>query len=115
RRRLPRLFSFLVTSTTDFYTLSLHDALPISWSSIYELSEKDYLGNVSSSSENVIAYDSSNCMIHVPNDKLVILKGLHNFIVVQADDTLMICPKDEEQGVKEIVADVKGKFGNKYS
>ncbi|HWK56239.1 MAG TPA: mannose-1-phosphate guanylyltransferase [Parapedobacter sp.] len=84
------------------------------WASIYELSEKDYLGNVSSSSENVIAYDSSNCMIHVPKDKLVILKGLHNFIVVQSDDTLMICPKDEEQGVKEIVADVKGKFGNKY-
>lgn len=84
------------------------------WASIYELSEKDYLGNVSSSSENVIAYDSSNCMIHVPKDKLVILKGLHNFIVVQSDDTLMICPKDEEQDVKEIVADVKGKFGNKY-
>lgn len=84
------------------------------WASIYELSEKDYLGNVSSSSENVIAYDSSNCMIHAPKDKLVILKGLHNFIVVQSDDTLMICPKDEEQGVKEIVADVKGKFGNKY-
>ncbi|MGV3762596.1 mannose-1-phosphate guanylyltransferase, partial [Parapedobacter sp.] len=84
------------------------------WASIYELSEKDYLGNVSSSSDNVIAYDSSNCMIHVPKDKLVILKGLHNFIVVQSDDTLMICPKDEEQDVKEIVADVKGKFGNRY-
>lgn len=84
------------------------------WASIYELSEKDYLGNVSSSSENVIAYDSSNCMIHVPKDKLVILKGLHNFIVVQSDDTLMICPKDEEQAVKGIVSDVKGKFGNKY-
>src|SRR3546814_2604562 len=45
------------------------------WGSIYELSEKDYLGNVSSSSENVIAYDSSNCMIHLPKEKLVILKG----------------------------------------
>ena len=84
------------------------------WSSVYELSEKDYLGNVSSSSENVIVYDSSNCMVHAPAGKLVILKGLHNFIVVQSDDTLMICPKDEEQEVKGIVADVKGKFGNKF-
>ena len=84
------------------------------WMSVYELSEKDYLGNVSSSSENVIAYDSSNCMIHVPTDKLVILKGLHDFIVVQSDDALLICPKDEEQGIKQIVADVKGKFGNTY-
>ncbi|WP_262246683.1 mannose-1-phosphate guanylyltransferase [Parapedobacter soli] len=84
------------------------------WGSVYELSEKDYLGNVSSSSENIIAYDSSNCMIHAPKDKLVVVKGLHNFIVVQSDDALMICPKDKEQAVKEIVADVKAKFGNKY-
>lgn len=85
------------------------------WSSIYELAEKDYLGNVSSSSGNVIVYDSSNCMIHAPKDKLVIVKGLHNFIIVQSEDTLMICPQDEEQGVKQIVADIKEKFGNKYS
>jgi Mannose-1-phosphate guanylyltransferase len=84
------------------------------WASIYELAEKDYLGNVSSSAENVMVYDSSNCMIHAPKDKLVIVKGLHNFIVVQSEDTLMICPKDQEQGVKQVVADVKEKFGNKY-
>lgn len=83
------------------------------WSSVYQLAEKDYLGNVSSS-ENAIVYDSSNCMIHTPKDKLVILKGLHDFIVVESNNTLMICPKDEEQGVKAIVADVKGKFGDKY-
>src|SRR5690606_611586 len=86
---------------------------PGTWASIYELAEKDYLGNVASS-ENVIVYDSSNCMIHAPKDKLVIVKGLHNFIVVQSEDTLMICPKDQEQGVKQVVADVKEKFGNKY-
>ncbi len=84
------------------------------WSSVYELAEKDYLGNVSTSSENVIVYDSSNCMIHSPKDKLVIIKGLHNFIVVQSEDTLMICPKDQEQGVKQVVVDVKERFGNKY-
>ncbi|MFC3197443.1 mannose-1-phosphate guanylyltransferase [Parapedobacter deserti] len=84
------------------------------WASIYELAEKDYLGNVSSSANNVIVYDSSNCMIRAPKDKLVIVKGLHNFIVVQSDDSLVICPKDQEQDVKQIVTDVKEKFGNKY-
>src|SRR5690606_3777873 len=48
------------------------------WSSVYELAEKDYLGNVSASPENVIVYDSSNCLIHTPKDKLVIVNGLHN-------------------------------------
>lgn len=84
------------------------------WSSVYELAAKDYFGNVSASPENVIVYDSSNCMIHTPKDKLVIVNGLHNFIVVQSDDTLLICPQDQEQRVKQIVADVKEKFGNKF-
>lgn len=84
------------------------------WVSIYEISEKDYLGNSSTDPENVVIYDSSNCMIHTPKNKLVILKGLHNFIVVDTEDTLMISPKDQEQEVKRIVSDVKEKFGNKY-
>lgn len=84
------------------------------WSSVYELVEKDYLENAVSTPEQVIIYDSSNCMVHTPSDKLVILKGLHNFIVVESNNTLMICPKNEEQGVKAIVADVKAKFGEKF-
>jgi len=84
------------------------------WASIYDLAEKDYVGNAVIPSEKVIMYDSSNCMVNVPGEKLVILKGLHDFIVVESNNTLMICPRDEEQNVKQIVADVKSKFGTKY-
>ncbi|SEP22129.1 mannose-1-phosphate guanylyltransferase [Mucilaginibacter sp. OK283] len=84
------------------------------WASIYDLAEKDYVGNAVIPSEKVIMYDSSNCMVNVPGEKLVILKGLHDFIVVESNNTLMICPRDEEQNVKQIVADVKSKFGAKY-
>ncbi|WP_439698993.1 mannose-1-phosphate guanylyltransferase [Mucilaginibacter sp. AW1-7] len=84
------------------------------WASIYDLAEKDYVGNAVIPSEKVIMYDSSNCMVNVPGEKLVILKGLHDFIVVESNNTLMICPRDEEQNVKQIVSDVKSKFGAKY-
>jgi mannose-1-phosphate guanylyltransferase len=84
------------------------------WASIYDLAEKDYVGNAVIPSEKVIMYDSSNCMVNVPGEKLVILKGLHDFIVVESNNTLMICPRDEEQNVKQVVADVKSKFGTKY-
>jgi mannose-1-phosphate guanylyltransferase len=84
------------------------------WASIYDLAEKDYVGNAVIPSEKVIMYDSSNCMVNMPADKLVILKGLHNFIVVESNNTLLICPRDEEQNVKQVVADVKQKFGTKY-
>lgn len=84
------------------------------WASIYEMSEKDYVGNAVSSAEHVMMFDSSNCMVNVPKDKLVILQGLHNYIVVESGDTLLICPRAEEQNIKNIVADVKTKYGNKY-
>ncbi len=84
------------------------------WASIYDLAEKDYVGNAVIPAEKVIMYDSSNCMVNVPGEKLVILKGLHDFIVVEANNTLLICPRDQEQNVKQVVADVKSKFGAKY-
>jgi mannose-1-phosphate guanylyltransferase len=84
------------------------------WASIYQLAEKDYVGNVVIPSEKVIMYDSSNCMVNVPGEKLVVLQGLHDYIVVESNNTLLICPRDQEQNVKQMVADVKAKFGTKY-
>ncbi len=84
------------------------------WASVYELSEKDYLGNSVQHSKKVMMYDSSNCIVNVPPDKLVVLQGLDDYIVVEANNTLMICHKSQEQRVKEIVSDVKSKFGTEY-
>ncbi|WDF53455.1 mannose-1-phosphate guanylyltransferase [Mucilaginibacter sp. KACC 22063] len=84
------------------------------WTSVYQLAEKDYVGNAVIPADKVIMYDSSNCMVNVPGEKLVVLQGLHDYIVVEANNTLMICPRDQEQSVKQIVADVKQKFGTKY-
>jgi len=85
------------------------------WASVYELSEKDYVGNAVSPSEKVIMYDSSNCMVNVPHGKLVVLQGLHDFIVVEDNNTLLILPRDQEQEIKQIVADVKQRFGAEFT
>lgn len=84
------------------------------WASVYELSDKDYVGNAVIPSEKVIMYDSSNCMVKMPSGKLVVLHGLHDFIVVEDNNTLMICPRDQEQYVKQIVTDVKQRFGTEF-
>jgi mannose-1-phosphate guanylyltransferase len=84
------------------------------WASIYTSAEKDYVGNVVIPSDNVMMYDSSNCMVNVPKSKLVILQGLHDFIVVESNNTLLICPRDKEGSLRQIVADVKSRYGNEY-
>lgn len=84
------------------------------WASIYDIAEHDYVGNAVIPAEKVMMFNSSNCMVNVPKDKLVILQDLHDYIVVESNNTLLICPRSEEQSIKQIVADVKSKFGTKY-
>jgi mannose-1-phosphate guanylyltransferase len=58
--------------------------------------------------------ESHNCMVHVPDNKLVLLQGLNEFIVVDTKEVLMICRKEKEQEIKEYVAEVKKNMGEKY-
>ena len=64
--------------------------------------------------KNVITYDCNNCIVHVPNDKLVVLQGLEDFIVVESEGVLMICKKQDEQQIRNFVNDVKVKKGEKF-
>jgi mannose-1-phosphate guanylyltransferase len=82
------------------------------WKSLYELSDKNTDSNVLDG--NIVTYETSKCIIKMPADKLVVVHGLENYIVAESNGVLMICNKDEEQRVKEFVADAKAKFGNKY-
>ena len=83
------------------------------WNSAYDNLEKDYLGNAVSS-DNVIVIDATKRMIAGPSDKLMVLQGLDDFIVVDSPDALLICKKDKEQSIKEYVAEVKRNKGDKY-
>ena len=83
------------------------------WNSAYENIEKDYLGNAVASN-NVVVIDATKCMINAPRDKLVVVQGLDDFIVVDTKDVLLICSKEKEQSIKEYVAEVKRNKGDQY-
>lgn len=83
------------------------------WNSAWENMEKDYLENAVAG-ENVIVFDTNKCVVHVPDDKLVVLQGLDDYIVVDTNDVLLICHKQKEQEIKEYVAEVKRNKGDKF-
>lgn len=83
------------------------------WGSVYEQIEHDQNGNAING-KNVMAFDSKNNMINVPADKLVITQGLENFIVVEADNTLIIVKKDDEQKIKPIRTIVQKEKGEQF-
>lgn len=83
------------------------------WSALYDNSSKNSDGNVTQNC-NVMTYDSSGNIFAVRDEKLVVVSGLHDYIVADAGDVLLVCPKSEEQRIKQIVNDVQGKFDEKY-
>lgn len=83
------------------------------WASLYTEKEKDYFKNAVNG-KNVVVYDSTNNIINVSDEKLVVIQGLENFIVVDTDDVLLICNKEEEQRIKEFTHDIKMKKGDKF-
>ncbi|TAJ13545.1 mannose-1-phosphate guanylyltransferase [Marinilabiliaceae bacterium JC017] len=80
------------------------------WSSLHEYSEKD-INNNALISGKILLYDSKDCIVHLPNKKLAVIQGLSNYIVVESKNALLICPKENEQQIKQFTTDVKTEFG----
>ncbi len=83
------------------------------WGSLYELKEKDDNGNAVTG-ENVMLYDTENCIINIPDEKLIVIQGLKDYIVVEEDNTMLICRKQDEQQIRQFVNDIKVEKGDKY-
>lgn len=83
------------------------------WGSAYDNLEKDYMDNAVAS-QNVILFDSTKNIVHSDGNKLILLQGLDDFIVVDTPDALLVCKKDREQNVKEYLAEVKRNKGDKF-
>ena len=83
------------------------------WGSLYTIREKDENKNALVGN-NVMLYNTRNCIVNVPNDKLVVLQGLDDYIVVEEDNTLLVCRKEDEQQIRQFVADVKIEKGDRY-
>lgn len=85
-----------------------------SWGAMHDETAKDAAGNVLVG-DKVLLYDVTDSLVRAPEGKLVILKGLHDYIVVDEGDVLMIFPKSAEQGIKQVTADVERQMGSAFS
>ncbi len=83
------------------------------WGSLYDIRSKDDNRNAVVG-QNVMLYDTKDCIVTMPADKLVVLQGLNGYIVVEDDDSLLVCKKDEEQQIRVFVNNIKLEKGEKF-
>ena len=53
-------------------------------------------------------------IVQLPKDKIAVISGLKEYIVVDTEDVLMICPRSEEQSIKKFIDEVKFHNGEKH-
>ncbi|MBO5687029.1 MAG: mannose-1-phosphate guanylyltransferase [Alistipes sp.] len=83
------------------------------WGSVYQLSQKDRNENMLSH-DGCYAYDTSKSIVSVREGKVAVIKGLNDYIVVDTDDVLLVCPRSDEQSIKKYIDDVRFDKGEKY-
>lgn len=83
------------------------------WGSLWDQSAKDDKDNAVQG-DNVMLYNSENCIVNMKKDKLVVLEGLDDYIVVDSDETLLVCRKENEQQIKQFVNDVRLNKGDDF-
>ena len=74
------------------------------WGSLRENTVQDAGGNAVIGS-NVKLYETKNCVVHVAQERRVVVQGLDGYIVAEKDNTLLICKLSEEQRIKEFSAE----------
>jgi len=97
---------YVIPATFDWNDLG-------TWGSLYDKLNKDEDSNAVVNAKT-LSVDASGNMIRTKKDKVVVVDGLEDYIIVDKDEVLLIFPKAKEQDIKKVLQNVKDKFGEQY-
>ncbi|WP_340152323.1 mannose-1-phosphate guanylyltransferase [uncultured Marivirga sp.] len=82
------------------------------WESLHEIREKDEQDNATP--KNVMSFNATGNFVTTDRSDLVVIQDLHDFLVAEQDGVLLICRKNAEKEIKEIVNAVKAEKGDRF-
>ncbi|MBC2846530.1 mannose-1-phosphate guanylyltransferase [Winogradskyella flava] len=95
---------YVIPATFDWNDLG-------TWGSLYDKLDKDGHNNAILNAKS-LAENAEGNIVRAPKDKLVVIDGLNDYIIVDHDNTLLIYPKNKEQDIKQIQQRIKNKYGD---
>ncbi|MFN0137593.1 MAG: mannose-1-phosphate guanylyltransferase [Phycisphaerae bacterium] len=84
-----------------------------SWSAIAGIRSPDEQGNIAIAA-NQLMVDAKNNIVVTDTEHLVVMLGVSDLIVVHSDDATIVCRREDEQFIKDLVAQRKAQFGERY-
>lgn len=125
RKRGYEVYTSFPTASIDLSVMERADNVYVSvgefgwadigtWDTLYTSLPKDAGGNVTANSR-VLNYGCSNNVVVAPKNKLVVLKGVDDLLIVDTNDVLMLCRKGNEEEIRRFLNDAKMKAGENFA
>lgn len=122
RRQAYELYTSFPTASFDLNVMERADNVCLvvgefgwadigTWDTLYATLPKDAKGNVLVGSK-ALTYGSASNMVVLPKEKLLVMQGVDDLLVVDTDDVLLICKKGNEGDIRKFLNDAKMKLGN---
>ena len=113
--RLAELYGQLERTSLDYGIMERsHNVLTVrgafgwsdvgSWKAVADFLPESALGRALCEAE--VAVDAGDCVVHAPG-KVVALVGVSELAVVDSGDALLICPLDQVQRLREVIASLE--------
>ena len=123
RRQAYELYTSFPTASFDLNVMERADNVYLvvgefgwadigTWDTLYATLPKDAEGNLLVGSRT-LTYNSNNNMVVLPKEKLLVMQGVDDLLVVDTDDVLLICKKGNERDIRKFLNDAKMKLGEK--
>ncbi len=84
------------------------------WKSLFEEGKKDQNKNSISVSSKAVLENSENNLIRIPEQKLAVIRGLQDYLIIDEGDVLLVYPKSQEQEIKKLTQEIRQKYGEEY-
>lgn len=75
------------------------------WEAIYEQSQKDLRSNAVTGGRSILK-ESTGCLVSIPESKVCIVEGLKDYMIVESDGVLLICPRSKGRLVSTYAAEM---------
>ena len=86
------------------------------WGTLFDIAHKDNNNNAVLKNDKVLFYESTGNIVALDNPaRLTVVQGLQDCIVAESDNVLLICRKEDEQRIKQFVADAQMKYGKEFN
>ncbi|SDT20546.1 mannose-1-phosphate guanylyltransferase (GDP) [Friedmanniella luteola] len=95
--------------------------LPITWhdvggfASLSEQLPRDAHGNATQGVSVLVDARDNVVINHAEDGRLVAVVGLSDTVIVQTPQITLVCPVDQAERIKELVAEVTGRLGREYA